>query len=432
MPTKRKNPHPHVDWRDGRPRFSPAKTLRALGYVAQDLKHADGRWFSRGEAVDWSVDFCRKLAADRHNAKRSAVAARTAPKKIAPTYPLGRLFEDWYRSPKFGGIGAPASAAAEGEKLKGGARKPIGGKIYTANTIRDFKQKARVIESHDPDLWASEVDALDRVICYGLYEDLWQTRGLATARGAMATLSAAISWGLNRGKFKRLKTNPALGLGMATPEPRVRFASRAELETLVAVADHMGRPELGDMFTLAVWTGQRQADRLELVDRGLVNGRRVFRQAKTGAVVAIKEPPELARRLKAAQERRQAAGIVSPHVILNEQTWQPFGAWPYRRMFRIVQEQAVKGVVDENGRQIIAPCPTLEGFWEMDFRDTAVVWMALAGATIPEITSVTGHSLASATQVLKHYLARHPEMADNAIGKMMSWYDDGGETETGL
>jgi hypothetical protein len=212
----------------------------------------------------------------------------------------------------------------------------------------------------------------------------------------------------------------------------VRFASRAELETLVAVADHIGRPELGDMFTLAVWTGQRQADRLELVDRGLVNGRRGFRQAKTGAVVAIKEPPELARRLKAAQERRQAAGIASRHVILNEQTWQPFGAWPYRRLFRIVQEQAVKGVVDENGRQIIAPCPTLEGFWEMDFRDTAVVWMALAGATIPEITSVTGHSLSSATQVLKHYLARHPEMADNAIGKMMSWYDDGGETDTGL
>lgn len=34
--------------------------------------------------------------------------------------------------------------------------------------------------------------------------------------------------------------------------------------------------------------------------------------------------------------------------------------------------------------------------------------------------------------ILKHYLARHPEMAGNAIAKMVSWYDAGGETEIGL
>lgn len=51
--------------------------------------------------------------------------------------------------------------------------------------------------------------------------------------------------------------------------------------------------------------------------------------------------------------------------------------------------------------------------------------MALAGATLPEIVAVTGHSLASAHAILKHYLARHPELADAAIGKMTAWYEKG-------
>jgi hypothetical protein len=38
----------------------------------------------------------------------------------------------------------------------------------------------------------------------------------------------------------------------------------------------------------------------------------------------------------------------------------------------------------------------------------------------------------SATSILKHYLARHPEMADASIGKMIEWFDAGGETETGI
>ena len=58
--------------------------------------------------------------------------------------------------------------------------------------------------------------------------------------------------------------------------------------------------------------------------------------------------------------------------------------------------------------------------------------MALGGATIPEICAVTGHSLQSATRILKHYLAVHPEMADAAIGKMLAWYDEGGNEEAVL
>ena len=93
-----------------------------------------------------------------------------------------------------------------------------------------------------------------------------------------------------------------------------------------------------------------------------------------------------------------------------------------------IRETAAAGS-DELG---LEACPTVADLRDQDLRDTAVTWMALAGATIPEIIAVTGHTAESATRILKHYLARHPEMADSAIGKMMAWYDGGGETEFGL
>ncbi|HHV67979.1 MAG TPA: hypothetical protein GXX48_10110, partial [Ochrobactrum intermedium] len=79
----------------------------------------------------------------------------------------------------------------------------------------------------------------------------------------------------------------------------------------------------------------------------------------------------------------------------------------------------------------ISPLISLHDLQDLDFRDTSVTWMALAGATIPEIISVTGHTAESATRILRHYLARHPEMADSAIRKMVSWYEADGETEIG-
>lgn len=395
---KNANPHPHVDWRAGRPRFKPGPQVRALGYEGKDLRHDDGRWFSRGEAVDWSEAFQAELAQKRGQPKKPKRARQA--KKI---YSLGRLLEDW-QNPNLNIRFDPAIAPPAGLAHK---------------TRQDYREKAAVFQDHDPSLWASDVTALTRAICRGLFEDLWRRRGLSMARGMMAVLSAAISWGILRGKVK-LPANPCHKLQMQSPAPRVRFATRAEIVALVAAADAGGRPEIGDCIYLAVWTGQRQGDRLALTDKGLVGERRVFRQKKTGAIVAIRKAPELEARLAAARARRKVHEIGDAQVILDEKRWTPFTQDHYSRQFAQVRKAALER------------CPSLETFQERDLRDTAVTWMALAGATVPEICAVTGHTLQSATRILRHYLAAHPEMADAAIGKMISWYDAGGETEIGL
>lgn len=468
----KKSPHPHVSWRDGRPRFQPDQNLRSEGYKGTNLCWPDpapqgwrpvdlnsgdknaGRWFSKGEAVDWSDAFCKGLKQKAKQRAKAAPAGSAKPARRAVIYTVGDLCEDWQKSKKFIQPEDPAEAR----------RQRAARIIYAPKTITDYKQKLGIIERHDPSLWASPVDALDQPIMFGLYEELVTASGLSQARGSIATLSIALSWGRRRGKFifaSNQGVNPCQGLGMKTPPPRVRFGRRNEIETLVAVADHLKWSEMGDMILLGVWTGQRQADRLQMVDKGLLNRRRIFRQAKTGAIVAVLQAPELETRLEASQARRKAAGIVNPRVVLDEQLWQPFpdDGDRYRKRFAELRELAAKGIMNEaatealqakwraEGRNseppvvwIVKPCPSLLGdpetglqaLQEGDLRDTAVTWMALSGATVPEIISITGHTPQSATRILRHYLAQHPEMADSAIRKMVEWYEADGETEIGL
>ncbi|TYC51646.1 hypothetical protein FMN50_20410 [Rhodobacterales bacterium] len=458
---KRKISIPYVDWRDGRPRFKPGARLRSLGFVSQDLRHPEsgrippaklspgtknsGAWFQPGEAMDWSTAFAKRIDALQNKAsvekaedapaKRKNRRARPAP-ATAPkgTYPLSRLNEDWQRSDEFHDLA---------EKSR-----------------RDYASKMRAIEQDAPDVWASEIDALDRQIIKAIYKRARATRGNAMARSMIRILSSAITWGLDEGKFKIVEVNPALRLKMKSLDPRVRFASRFELETLVSAADMVGRPDMGDSFIAAVWSGQRQGDRLALEFKSKLKTRLVCKQSKTGAIVNMPIAPEFERRRTAAAARRLAAGIVSNHLILFEKTWRPFQQDTYRHYFSEIRKIAAFGLwklkdgtlrcpVNERfkhlnhvtagpvpapnqGTCLVEPSRSLADFQEMDFRDTAVTWLALSGATVPEICAVTGHSVQSATQVLRHYLAMHPDMADSAISKMVTWYEKDGETEIGF
>lgn len=445
---------PHVTWRDGRPRFSPGTPIRAMGYKGEDLRHADGRWYTFEEANIWAKKRAAEIEQRRHVKATTGRMPRAAREKLLTVEGLLKL---WFEHPTM--QGKPVTEGKHVFKPKSPA------------TVRDYRQKARVIEEQEPALYGAAVLALNKVILFNMYERLAIARGLATAVGCVRMLSAAISWGMRRGHVA-FAINPAEKLGMETPEPRLRVGEREEIAHLVAVADRLGRADIGDSVMLGVWTGQRQSERIDLIDEGLLNGRRIFRQRKTGAMVAIPQGAPLDARLAQAKERRratleaaaaeaQAAGRPAPvarlELVIDEKNNQPFKADHYRHLFAAVRDVAVHGlaaigddrvvlVKDEDARPIkhylpelrglrkgetanaatlprlIEPMPSLDGFRDQDLRDTAVTWLALAGATIPEIAAVTGHSLESITSVLKHYLARHPEMADHAIAKLVEWH----------
>jgi integrase len=61
----------------------------------------------------------------------------------------------------------------------------------------------------------------------------------------------------------------------------------------------------------------------------------------------------------------------------------------------------------------------IEGLTFHDLRGSAVVRLALAGATVPEIATFTGHSLKDVEAILDaHYLGRDVHLAENAVRKL--------------
>jgi hypothetical protein len=70
--------------------------------------------------------------------------------------------------------------------------------------------------------------------------------------------------------------------------------------------------------------------------------------------------------------------------------------------------------------------PGLAGKWFLDLRDTAVTRLALAGCTVAEIRAITGHTLETVHQVLKHYLALDDAMARAGIERLVTWLKEQG------
>jgi integrase len=243
---------------------------------------------------------------------------------------------------------------------------------------------------------------------------LKRVRGHHMARAAIATISAAWTWGRTSTAW-RLGDNPRHAIEMPQPDPRVVIYTDAELRAFIDTADNEGRHSIGDAIVLGLYTGQRQSDRLALEDCGLIDGRRQFRQSKTGALVAIPEAPRLAERLVQAKVRvarmKLELGLrdLPPTIVVDEKTGRPYNGVTYRHEFSDLRAIAAK------------QCPSLASKRDQDLRDTAVTWLARAGATLPEIASITGHSLRSIHNILKHYLAITPELADAGIAKLVAW-----------
>lgn len=389
---------PHVAWRDGRPRYQPGPGHRALGMKGQDLRHPAGRWFSAEEAAAWvTAELEPELA--RRRAAKAAGKRKLPPRRGPRGYTLEDAFEDLWRSPKFTGGTA-------------GAGRREGRRVLAPKTIADYRSKAGALMRFDPDLAGTDIRALTKPILIGLHERLWEEKGHHMANGTMAVLRLALTHAERRG---RIDGNPALRLGLETPAERLRVGSLEEMRALVAAADAIGETMIGHAIMLGLMTGQRQGDRLALQDAGHEDGRRRFRQAKTGAVVEIPETPQLAARLAQARAERAAWGCKGAEILVDPRTKRAFAPKAYYNAFVRVRAAAVE-----------VGCESLADFRDQDLRDTAVTWLARAGCTIPMIRAITGHDETSIYKILKHYLACDGELADQAVRRLVAYLDEKG------
>lgn len=404
---------PYVKWRDGRPRFEPGPRERHIGFVAQDLRHDDGRWFSFEEA---------KTFAD--NKLLEIQAARAAGRKIRPAVAPSRTVEDllcdWLRF--FEKLVARGDKAAS---TLDGYRTCVNAILYKPESAAAMAQRQRAIKlGTEPrprireEFSLTPPAAIEAPEAHDFIDYLIDARGAHMGRACRVVLVSAFEFG-RLSRDWRLQVNPAKGLKFAKPKGRVVIYRDDEIRQLVASADELGRPSIGDAILLGLLSGQRQGDRLALEDIGLdENNRRRFKQSKTGAIVAIPETPRLAQRLAEAKARvaaiKLAKGTRPATIIVSEATGLAYPGDSYRQVFEQVREHAARKM------------PSLAQKRDQDLRDTSVTWLARASATIPEVCSITGHDPKSVYTILTHYLAITPELADSAIGKLMEWMKDKG------
>lgn len=193
-----------------------------------------------------------------------------------------------------------------------------------------------------------------------------------------------------------VSANPMEDLRIERAPARQVYWLEEEVAAAIAKAKEMGRPSIGLAIRLAFDTGQREGDVLKMRWSQLVGGEIVLTQGKTAASVRVPCLPEL---LEALGETEKT----STHMVVSEETRQPY------KQFNFIHLAA--DVIKAAG---------LKGKWFGDLRRSAVVRLAMAGCTIPEIASITGHSYARCEQILEVYLPRSTGLARNAIQRVLA------------
>lgn len=374
---------PYLKMRNGRPRWEPGPGLRAAGFSGEDLRDEQGDWLDEGAAITRARELNANVAAwrERGQPRRRAAVERRNPNTCAALWDLFK------RSPKWSRL-APS-------------------------TQRDYESKAG--------LWlatfgAEAVSALRHHHLYAWWETIHGERGHAMANGTVAVARLALSHAVRIGW---LTLNPARALAIDGVPPRCVVWSPSEIEAVLAAADQLSVPSIGDAVVIALHTGQRQGDVLSLRLAKVTGGRAVFVQAKTGARVNVPHTPQLEARISAIRNRRRPlAGTVVPfqneqHVVLDERG-QPYTASGFGRVWRDVRAQAARQHKEAASKLFL------------DLRDTAVTRLALAGCPVPEIRAITGHSMQTVHKVLEHYLALDDRMAQSAITRLRAWMEEEG------
>jgi hypothetical protein len=151
-----------------------------------------------------------------------------------------------------------------------------------------------------------------------------------------------------------------------------------------------------------MWISLRQAKTGELIDVPL--------HRDAAAILAEPLPPPTSRR---------AAAVLAPALLIPSPTGRPWSyrnfarAWDRARQradYRLARELLAAGVRKPEIRARL-----LAGLQRRDLRRTAMVRMALAGATTTQIAAVSGHTIAHTQRILDVYIPRRGEVAAAAI-----------------
>ena len=255
------------------------------------------------------------------------------------------------------------------------------------STQRAYSAYLKLVEHEFGDM---PIEALSDPAVRGEFKS-WRDTMMSTPRKAdyaWTTLARVLSVAKDRG---RIPVNPCeRGGRLYEVDRKDKVWGEAALGKMLAVASK----EMEIAIVLALWTGQRQGDLL-LLPWSAYDGKRIqLRQSKTGRSVVIPVGGPLKKILDRTDKRST--------VMLTNSYGIPWTSDGFRTSWGKLRDSA--GILDLTFH---------------DLRGSAVVRLALAGASVPEIATFTGHSLADVETILdRHYLGRDVKLAESAVRKL--------------
>lgn len=249
----------------------------------------------------------------------------------------------------------------------------------------------RCIKSIEAKFGTLPIKALASPRVRGLFLDWRDEMGATHPRQAnyrFAVLARILSWAQNR---RLIAANPCERPGKLATGNRADIVwSDDQIAALMAQAS----PQVALAALIAAETGQRQRDVLRLTWSAYDGQKIRLTQSKGGKRVIVPVTATLKARLD--REQRRAVTICT---TARGTSWTPDG---FKTSFGKARDAA-----------------GLQGLTFHDLRGTAVVRLARAGCTLPEIMSITGHSAKAAGEILeRHYLAADQIISESAIRKL--------------
>lgn len=210
------------------------------------------------------------------------------------------------------------------------------------------------------------------------------------ADARLAALQRVLGWARDRGL---ISDNPLHGFKRAY---RVDRSGLIWLPQHVEAMEASAPAEIVLAMQLALHTGQRQGDLLRLTwaawdGKGLTVTQSKARHRRPIYIPATKA-------LRGILDGIEGRGL----YILARKSGRPWSADSFKKAWSASFE--VSGIRDD--------------LHYHDLRGTAVTMLAETGCSVPEICSITGHSLASATRILEVYLSRTRALAEAAIARL--------------
>lgn len=211
-------------------------------------------------------------------------------------------------------------------------------------------------------------------------------------------------------KLRLMRDNPALRPEMLSTPPRTEIWMHAQEDAFMAKASETLRLA----FMLLLYTVQRPSDVLAMTTARIRehDGRMfiLLRQAKTDELLEVPLHGRLAPLVRSRLKRKvmitfrdtdgTKRSVESTLLVPSPRGLQ----WAYRNFCRAWDGAASKA--------------KLSGLQRRDLRRTGVVRLAEAGATVPQIASLTGWSIDYCERIVDTYLPRRTEVA---IGAMELW-----------